>query len=401
MSDQQLAAKLLFLGVQPPTKISRTTGKEAFAFAKTDKEFTALLEHPKPMVQALVAARLGHKSTLEETRTERLLSISRSVEQMPVPLKYSGAHTHRFSGDWKINLQNLVRGSEIRRAFKAPRDHVVVSVDASQIEARFNATVAGQTDLMEAFRQGRDVYAEFAQDIYGYEITKETFPDERFVGKTGILSLGYGSSWPVFQNMCRVKGGVTLPDGAAAQVVTVYRARYHMIQELWKTAHQSIIPRLASSRQTDFAELLPPGQSDGWNMWGPAQVLANALLLPNGNRLRYMNLRAENHDGQWNWLYERSEQTFKLYGAKLVENLIQALAFVHIMEVALRVKHLTNGMLMPAHQVHDELIYVVHAGIAGMVRDLVVKEMSTPPSWLPKAPLAAEGHIGESYGNVK
>ena len=121
MSDPQLAAKLLFLKVIPPMKVSKKTGKTAYAFAKTDKEFVALLEHEKPIVQALVAARLGHKSTLEETRTERLLAISRVTPKMPVPLKYSGAHTHRFSGDWKINLQNLPRGGELRRALQGTR----------------------------------------------------------------------------------------------------------------------------------------------------------------------------------------------------------------------------------------------------------------------------------------
>ena len=152
MSDAQLANKFLFLGVTPPMKISKTTGKEQYAFAKTDKEFTALLEHHDPIVQALVAARLGHKSTLEETRTERLMKIGRVSKALPVPLKYSGAHTHRFSGEWQINLQNLTRGGKMRKALRAPKGKVVVAVDASQIEARINATLSGQTDLMEQFR---------------------------------------------------------------------------------------------------------------------------------------------------------------------------------------------------------------------------------------------------------
>ncbi len=191
MSDEQFAQKLIFAGVKEmPRKVSKTTGKEGWAFAKTDKAFTALLEHPKPIVQALVAARLGFKSTLEESRTTRLLSIAQHSPMAPVPLRYSGAHTHRFSGDWKINLQNLPNGSSLRRAFKAPKGKVVVSVDASQIEARLNAVLSGQDDLVEDFRNGVDVYSKFAElDIYKYPVSKAN-KIERFVGKTGILSLG-------------------------------------------------------------------------------------------------------------------------------------------------------------------------------------------------------------------
>ena len=116
---------------------------------------------------------------------------------MPVPFKYSGAHTHRFSGDWSINLQNLPRDSELRKALRAPKGKVVVAVDTSQIEARINAMLSGQKDLVDAFREGRDVYCEFATVIYGRQITKAD-KVERFVGKTAVLSLGYGSGAAAF-----------------------------------------------------------------------------------------------------------------------------------------------------------------------------------------------------------
>ena len=172
MSDIKFASLLEEQGVDVPLKTSKQTGKEAYAFAKTDKAFTALLDHDEPMVQALVAARLGHKSTLEESRTERLLAIARCAPALPVPLKYSGAHTHRFSGDWKINLQNLPRGGELRKALRAPLGKRVVAVDASQIEARINASFSGQANLIEQFRGGNDVYTWFARLIYRKEIAK-------------------------------------------------------------------------------------------------------------------------------------------------------------------------------------------------------------------------------------
>ena len=382
-SDRQLAAQLLYFGVNPlPMKVSKTTGQKIYAFAKTDQAFTTLLDHEEPRVRALTAARLGHKSTLEETRAQRLLAIAGVTPSMPVPLKYSGAHTHRFSGDWSINLQNLPRGSELRRALRAPKGKLVVAIDASQIEARLNATLSGQLDLVEAFRNGEDVYASFAEGIYLHPVTKKTHPKERFVGKTGILSLGYGSSAPVFQNMCRVEGDVHLTNSQAASIVSLYRRRFRKIVGNWRIAEREVIPAIARGGNVS---------------WGPLVTRQDALLLPNGNCLHYRNLRRALSRGKSHWQFMRGDKKQKIYGAKLVENVIQALAFLHITETAMRVKHLTQGLLLPAHQVHDELVFVVDEHLAEQVRDLVILEMSKSPEWMPGVPLAAEGRIAETY----
>jgi hypothetical protein len=388
MSDQMLATQLLHLGVRPiPVKLSKTTGKEAFAFAKTDRDFTDLLEHPEPRVQALVAARLGHKTTLEETRTARLQSIGRVCPNLPVPLKYSGAHTHRFSGDWKINLQNLPRDGELRRTLKAPKGKLVVSVDASQIEARINATLSNETQLVERFRAGEDVYAWFAEKIYGYPVDKQRNKIERFVGKTGILSLGYGSSWEVFQSMCFNLNKVKLTDSEATSIVFLYRQNFKEIVKNWHYANDLVLPMIAQG---------------GEIYWGPGMTEKYALALPNENRLRYRDLRQDQDtDGRWQWRYMRGNRMKRIYGAKLTENLVQALAFIHISEVAMRVKHITEGQLYPAHQVHDELLYVVDENMAELVRDVVVQEMAKPPVWMPDAPLAAEGNFGHTYFHAK
>lgn len=186
MSNDKFAEYLKSLGVEPPTKISAKTGKESWAFAKTDKGMTDLLEHADERVQAAVSARLGVKSTLEETRTENLIGVA-GRGRLPIMLNYYGAHTGRFSGGDKLNLQNLPsRGNTtIRRALKAPEGHMLISCDSSQIEARTVAWVAGQTDLVQAFAEKRDIYSEFASEVYGRKVTKAD-KVERFVGKTCI-----------------------------------------------------------------------------------------------------------------------------------------------------------------------------------------------------------------------
>jgi DNA polymerase I-like protein with 3'-5' exonuclease and polymerase domains len=186
MSNDQFAQYLTSLSIVPPQKTSARTGRATWAFSKTDKDFTDLLEHPDVRVQAAVSARLGVKSTIEETRTENLIGVA-GRGRLPIMLNYYGAHTGRFSGGDKLNLQNLPSrgGNTIRRALKAPPGHVLIACDSSQIEARTVAWLAGQEDLVEAFRMGRDVYSEFASEVYGRTITKAD-KVERFVGKTCI-----------------------------------------------------------------------------------------------------------------------------------------------------------------------------------------------------------------------
>jgi len=159
MSNNRFAELLTSLGVEPPKKISPTTGKETFAFAKSDEEFKALLEHDDDKVQSLVSARLGTKSTLEETRTERFISIGKRG-LLPVPIRYYAAHTGRWGGQDKINLQNLPsRGQnakKLKSSIIAPEGHTLIDADSAQIEARVLAWLAGQNDLVSQFANGED-----------------------------------------------------------------------------------------------------------------------------------------------------------------------------------------------------------------------------------------------------
>ena len=230
MSNPRFAECLHRLGIDPPRKLSPTTGEMTYAFAKSDSGMRDLAEHPRPEVQALVAARVGHKSTIAETRAERLLRISMlewpgqwnvgGINSWgPIPLRYAGAHTGRLSGDWQLNCQNWPRFSfdelgnkepgKIRRAHRAPPGYLVVKRDASQIEARIVAWLAKQEDLLDAFREGRDVYCEFGPEIYNRPITKADV-DERFVAKGAVLGLGFGLGSEKFQKDIAAKSYVNL-----------------------------------------------------------------------------------------------------------------------------------------------------------------------------------------------
>lgn len=189
MSNPKFAALLGKFGVPCPMKISPTTGNMTYALAKSDQGMKDLLEHDDPHVQSLAAARLGVKSTLEETRTQRFIDIA-GRGLLPVPVRYYAAHTGRWGGDDKINLQNLPSRGPNAKALKkcivAPEGYSIVESDSSQIEARMLAWLAGQDDVVQTFASKGDVYKKMASAIYGVaesDVTK----DQRFVGKTTVL----------------------------------------------------------------------------------------------------------------------------------------------------------------------------------------------------------------------
>lgn len=191
MSNEKFAETLRNMGIEPPMKISKTTGKPTYAFAKTDLGMQQLQEHPDERVQILAEARLKNKTTLAERGAERLVRMA-SRGPATVYLKYSGASgTHRLSGGDKFNWQSMKRGSDLRNAVMAPEGYVVVVADSSTIEARLLDWLSGQDDMVDVYRKqdnktGPDMYCVIGGRIYGRIITKENDPDERQMGKVCV-----------------------------------------------------------------------------------------------------------------------------------------------------------------------------------------------------------------------
>lgn len=90
------------------------------ALGKSDLGFIAL-RRDYPQYEHVWAGRVAAKSTGEITRAERFLQTAEQTGGfMPVPLIYYSAHTGRYGGGEKLNLQNLGRGSELRRSLCVP-----------------------------------------------------------------------------------------------------------------------------------------------------------------------------------------------------------------------------------------------------------------------------------------
>jgi DNA polymerase I-like protein with 3'-5' exonuclease and polymerase domains len=407
MSNPKFAEVLTKLGVTPPTKISLRTQKETYAFGKTDQEFKDLLEHPNPAVQAVVAARLGIKSTLEETRTESFLGIAERGA-LPILLNYWGAHTGRASGGDKMNLQNLPRGGALRKSIIAPEGHKLIAVDSSQIEARVVAWLAGQADLVGDFSNNVDIYSKFASFVYGRPVDrkrkevdpttgKEFNPDkvEGFVGKTCILGLGYGMGWEKFKGTLKIgMAGISVDfdDEQAKNTVNIYRAKYAHIAQLWKSAANAL-------------EKMTRGHETELGVGIRLRCTPEGIHLPNNTMVRYPNLRFDPSENQF--LYDGRYGPVRIYGGKMVENVVQALARIVVFDQMAKIdQHLrkmdrTDGRYKVVLTVHDEVVAVVPEHYAQKCLDFMVQTMSTPPSWAKDLPVACEGDVGDSYGDAK
>ena len=385
MSNEMFANALYELGVAPPRKISPTTGKETWAFAKTDEEFKALAEHPKPMVQALVAARLGTKSTLEETRTERFIGIA-NRGKLPIPLRYYAAHTGRWGGDDKVNLQNLPRASVLKHAILAPGGYLMVDADSSQIEARTLAWLAEQNDLVDAFARNEDVYKIMASSIYGKPVNEITKP-ERFMGKTTILGAGYGMGSVKFQAQL-LRDNVELTADETKRIIDVYRSTYEWIPILWRQAGLALEAILND-------QTAPLGRKGVLSVEG-----RKGIRLPNGMYIKYPNLRKQlNEKGKDEFVYDtkKGKATIpnRIYGGKVVENVCQALARIAIGEQMLQV----NKKYKVVMTVHDAIACIVPEAEVSTAVEYVEMCMRMRPKWGMDLPLNCESGYGKSYGN--
>ena len=424
MSNEKFANLLIDRGIDPPRKISPTTGKETWAFAKTDKGMQELQEHDDPDVQALVEARLKNKTTIAEKGAERLISMS-GRGAATVYLKVSGASgTHRLSGGDKFNWQSMKRGSDLRKGTKAPAGKVCVVVDSSTIEARILDWLAGQDDMVEVYRKqdnktGPDMYCTIAEKIYARPVNKVDDPDERQMGKVAKLGLGFGMGEDKF--IISVRGQATTPvldkDGLPVLdpdtgkpkrkplilsrefgkfVVDVYRNTHPQVRKLWARG-EAALKAIANGQvgvNVDFR--------------GVVKTCKDGLVMPNGLKILYPDLRKvkvedPNSKFKEEWEFWNGKNRERIYGAKVIENIIQCLARCVVFSQCLQVVKRTRDEAGTkwAHSVHDEGVFVVPLFFAPWVLEVAMQCFREPPDWAPDLPLNCEGGFHERYGLAK
>ena len=390
-SNPKFAKVLESFNIIVPLKKSPTTGKEVPALAKKDEGFIALTEHEDTFIQHLCAVRLGTKSTLEEKRIERFMEIGkRNKGMMPIPLKYYGAHTGRWSGTDKINFQNLpsrdVKKKALKKAIVPPDGYMVINSDSSQIEARVLPWLAGQDDVVKQFADGEDVYSVFATEVYGRPISKED-PTERFVGKTCILGLGYGTGALKLQHTLSTSQPVSvkLDEEECKRIVGVYRDKNDKVVDLWGEADRML------------------NQMLNGNITKPLQFGKHAcvyydndgIILPNNMRIRYTNIRREDIDGKSQIVYDSRKGTISIWGGAVVENVVQALARIVVGAQMVEI----NDTYRVALTVHDAAVVVIPDDEVDEAINLITGLMSKPPAWADGLPVACEAKAGATYGD--
>ena len=392
-SADRFAELLRQHGIEPEKKPGKPNAdgseKLIYAFAKTDPFMESLQLDEDEDVRALAEARLGAKSTLIGTRAETLGWMA-SRGPLCVYLNYCGAHTTRWSGGGDTNFQNWTNGSDINKGVLAPEGWLIVEPDSSQIECRLLNFVAGQWDKIEEFRKGKDPYIGNASAFYRRPINKIDHPMERQLGKIVELQAGFQSGGEAIRRTVRVKSGgkIILTPEEGVQARDAYRQTHRAVVALWEEAALNL-KRMDSFLTFD---------------WGPMLVKCDIdkgtrrIVLPNGCELIYDSLcwHADEETGERYWRIKTRKGWTKIYGGKLVENCIQALARVVISQAMIRLKHLGYRTV---NTKHDSLwLLVPDDGRLEEHKAVILREMSRELPWLPGCPLAAEfKHIGRRY----
>ena len=428
-SNPKFAQLLATLGVAAPTKTSKTTGKQTLALAKNDALFQQLLNSPVEEVKLLCEARLKVKSTTERTRATRFYEISQRGK-LPVPLSYYGAQTGRWTASKgsAINMQNLKRGSFLRKAIMAPEGHQLVVGDLSQIEPRVLAWLSDYTDMLDIFRAGGDPYAAFGAQMFNIPgLNKETHPDLRQSAKSALLGCGYGLGWASFASQLLtgfLGAKPVMYDRAFAKKLGVdsgYVGRFldwhDNVEKMLEIPHTCTDEELlthcvASKKIIDIYRSTAYPVVGFWEMCSSLLVSAlyeghehtykcitfrkEEIVLPNGMSLMYPRLRQEkDKEGKTNWVY--GEDATKLYAGKITNNIVQGTARIVMTDGMLRV----SKKYPIAGTVHDELIAVVPDEEVEHAKTWVLAQMTMEPSYMRGIPLDADGGAHRRYGEAK
>ena len=432
-SNQQFAEILKQYGIEPPMKKSKTTHKPALALAKNDAHFQALLNGDNEEVALLCEARLKVKSTLERTRAHRFIDIA-GRGALPVPLLYYGAETGRWSATGSINLQNMKRGSFLRRSISAPPGYMLCVGDLSQIEPRVLAWLSGYEELLDIFRAGQDPYAAFAAPMFGVPgMTKESHPLLRQSGKSALLGAGYQLGWASFAAQLLV-GFLGAPPvrytkadarqlGVQMEDVEKFLDNPDYIKRMMEIAHtcteeellihclasKAIIDKYRNTAQpvVDFWELLQeliPRSLIGGEEYAHKCLLfrKEEIVLANGMSLKYPNLRVEKEiDEETGRSTGRSQYVYgdgkKLYAGRVCNNVTQGTARIIMSDGLLR----SQKRYPVKGSAHDEGIFLLPESDKDVVAPWIKAQMTKEPVWMPGIPLDADVNVGVRYGDIK
>jgi len=361
-----------------------------------------------PIIKQVLRLRQdGAKSST--AKYDAMVNAANADDRMRGLLMYHGAATGRWSGRL-VQPQNFPRPQkkqdeldEIIAKLKADQDvsehgagtvlasdllrsmliaddgHRLMFADYSAIEARVLAWVAGQSDLVETFRKGGDVYKEMASAIYNVDVESVT-DGQRQVGKMAILGCGYGMGGKRFAEQCATMG-IKVDEDEAKRIVSVYREKNNRIAQYWRDVEQ------------DFVDMVKEA----------GRVRSVELPLPSGRSLTYHNPRIIQRETPWGAMRDTAQvDTLNsvtrqwvsqiIWGGLLTENVVQATAR-DMMATAMMALEIKGYPVILS--VHDEIICEVPDGFGSL--DEMIDIMTRVPAWAQGCPINAEGKEGKRY----
>ena len=277
----------------------------------------------------------------------------------------------------------------IRTAFIPSEGCRFIVSDFSAIEARVLAWLAGEEWVLEAFRNGKDIYCETASMMYHVPVEKHGANSHlRQKGKVAVLACGYQGGVGAMKRMD--KGG-SIPENELQSVVDQWRQANSNSVKLWRTCELAARTAIEEHRTVRLKNGLTFGYING-NLF---------IKLPGGRKLCYWNtrLKLDPRDGREHIVYMGVNQETKqwgeteTYGGKLVENIVQATARDCLAISMQRVAALGYNIVM---HVHDEIIVDCPIEDTGAM-ERINACMAEPIPWAPGLPLKGDGYETPFY----
>lgn len=436
-SDQLLAQMKAITGCENPNsgdQLKAWLAPRKYPFKSLDVEHieeALKLNFLEPKVRQILELKqkLGGSAYKKfQSILDRISNDSRLRDQFV----YHGAHTGRWSGRG-VQLQNLYKpdkaaskvaaaiinairaetlvsgmfpgidvmtaiASVIRTSFCAAPGHKLVVGDLAQIESRVLAALAGCQSMIDAYKNGHDLYKEFMSWLLNIPI-EQVDSDQRAYGKVVILGSGFGMGVDKFVDYCATFG-LTMPrtsddpdEITAEKCIWGFREKYKEIPLYWKALENACKEAVRYHKCIYVKGVVIDGRNP--------RVLK--IKLPSGRYIHYFSprlVKKKKFDKMMECLcytaYDsKGAQEKDLYGGLICENVVQAVARDILLNGMLEAEKMGFTIIMT---IHDEIVAEVPLNSPLTDKDLYVA-MSTEPDWAIGMGfvLAAEGYEGLYY----
>ena len=273
----------------------------------------------------------------------------------------------------------------IRTAFIPKEGCEFIVADFSAIEARVLSWLSKEKWRMEVFEKGGDIYCESASKMFKIKVEKNGENSHlRDKGKIAELALGYGGSVGALKAM-----GATsfLKEEELQSLVNAWRNANPHITYLWYEVDKIIKKVIINKVSMKL-----------YNLQFIYENNMLFILLPSKRKLCYRNPKiATNKFNKSSIVYEGVNSNKKWaqiesYGAKFVENIVQAIARDLLCEA---IKNLHNKNFRVVLHVHDEVVVEIEKNKSSV--EEICNLMTISPSWAKDLSLKAEGYKCEFY----